>query len=60
MSGTQPKLHNTIMPGGRVQKMTIEAGEEKGLRTVLTKRGINCTTLKKDDMIKILSQHVNI
>ena len=30
---------------------------EKGLRSVLTERGINCTTLKKDDMIKILSQH---
>ena len=51
--GAQLKLHDTIMPGGRVQKMTTEAGEAIGLRTVLTERGINCKTLKKDDMIKI-------
>ena len=55
--GTQPKMHDTIMPGGRVQKMTMDAGMAKGLRTVLTERGLNYATLKKDDMITILSQH---
>ena len=55
--GAQPRMRDTIMPGGRVQKMTTDGGEAKGLKTVLTERGINCSTLKKDDMIKILSQH---
>ena len=45
--GAQPKMHDTIMPGGRVQKMTNDAGEAKGLRTVLTERGINCATFRE-------------
>ena len=57
--GAQPKTHDTIMPGGRVQKMETTPGEAKGVRSVLTERGINCVTLKKDDMITILSQHDN-
>ena len=56
-SGAQPKMHDTIMPGGRVQKMVTTVSEAKGLRSVLTERGINCVTLKKYDRIKILSQH---
>ena len=43
------------MPGGRVQKMTTVSGNAKGLRSNLTERGINCATLTKEDMIKILS-----
>ena len=54
--GVQPKMHDTVMPGGRVQEMTTADGEAKGLRMVLTERGINCATLKKEVMINILSQ----
>jgi transposase len=37
--------------------MITEEGKAKVLRTILTERSINCTTLKKDDMVKILEQH---
>ena len=50
-------MHDTKMPRGCVQKMTTVSGNTKGIRSVLTERGINCVTLKKEDMIKILSQH---
>lgn len=40
--GAQPKMHDTIMPGGRIQKMLTDDGEAKGLKSVLTERGIMC------------------
>ena len=40
----QTKMHDIIIPGGRVQNMSNDTGEAKGLRTVLTERGINCAT----------------
>ena len=54
--GVQPKMHDTVMPGGRVQKMTTADGEAKGLWMVLTEGG-STVRLKKEVMIKILSQH---
>ena len=52
--GAQPRMYDTVRPGGQ---LLTEDGTAKGLRTVLIERGINCVTLKKEDMVKILSQH---
>ena len=30
--GAQPKMHNTILPGGHVQRMVTEDGKAKGLQ----------------------------
>ena len=55
--GAQPRMHDTIRPGGQLQRMVTEDGKAKGLRSVLTERGVNCGTLKNEDMVKILVQH---
>lgn len=41
--GAQPK-----MPGGRPQKMITNDSKAKGLQSILTENGLNCTTYLKD------------
>ena len=53
--GVQPLMRDTVW-AGRVQRMVFNIGNvAKGMRKVLEERGINTTTLRADDMRKILS-----
>ena len=53
----QPLMRDTVW-AGRVQRMVYNVGNvAKGMRKVLEERGINTTTLRADDMRKILSNH---
>ena len=55
--GVQPLMRDTVWVG-RVQRMVFNVGNvAKGMRKVLEERGINTTTLRADDMRKILSNH---
>ena len=52
--GVQPLMRDTVW-AGRVQRMVFNVGNvAKGMRKVLEERGINTTTLRADDMRKIL------
>ena len=42
---------------GKPQSMVLSDGSAKGLRTILTERGIFVSTIKADDMRTILSNH---
>ena len=55
--GQQPKMHPGKLPDGREQQMVYPDGTPKGLRAVLTERGVNTTGMTKQDMITTLQQH---
>ena len=42
---------------GRVQKLVTEEGQAKGLRMVLIERGVDVSSMKKEDMVSVLYQH---
>ena len=54
--GKQPKMHDTVW-AGEVQKMCYNLGIPKGMKKVLEERGINTTSLRKEDMQMILRNH---
>ena len=54
--GKQPKMHDTVW-AGEVQKMCYNLGITKGMKKVLEERGINTTSLRKEDMQMILRNH---
>lgn len=54
--GVQAKLRDTVW-AGKVQTMVFSLGVPKGMKQVLEERGINTTTLRADDMRKILANH---
>ena len=39
---------------GKPQKLAISSGIQKGLKSLLEERGVITTTLKKEEMIKIV------
>ena len=56
--GVQPLMRDTVWEG-RVQRMVFNIGNvAQGLKMVLKERGINTTSLRADDMRKILANHV--
>ena len=54
--GGPRRIRDTVW-AGRPQSMVLPDGSAKGLRTILSERGINTGTLKADDMRTILSNH---
>ena len=54
--GGPRRVRDTVW-AGNVQEMVLPDGRAKGLRTVLTERGINPQRMKADDMRIVLSQH---
>ena len=54
--GGPPRVRDTVW-AGNVQEMVLPDGHAKGLRTILTERGINHQRMKADDMRVVLSQH---
>ena len=43
--------------GGKEQHLVTGEGVLKGLRMVLTKRGINVSNVCRDQMVSVLSEH---
>ena len=54
--GKQPKMRDTVW-AGKPQKMCFVIGVPKGMKIVLEERGINTSSLLKEDMQQILRNH---
>ena len=61
--GKQPKMHDTKFVHPVTGEVVVQAmcsrGVPKGLKTVLSERGVDTSCMKKDDMIKELASHVD-
>ena len=47
--GKQPHMRDTVWDG-RVQRMTLDDGSQKGMRAVLEERGVDTAKMKADEM----------
>ena len=55
--GAQPKMHSTTNPlTGREQKMVFADGTPKGMKQILTERGVNTTKMNANDMRRRLQE----
>lgn len=53
--GAQPAMRDTIW-NGRLQKMVFNNGTPKGMRQVLTERGVDTRRMKADDLRRVLGE----
>ena len=56
LGGKQPSMRDTMYQG-KEQKLVTGEGVPKGLRMVLTERGINVSNMCRDQMVSVLSEH---
>ena len=56
LGGKQPPMRDTMYQG-KEQKLVTGEGVLKGLRMVLTERGINVSNMCRDQMVSVLSEH---
>ena len=54
--GKQPPMHDTYWKG-KLQRLVYSDGTPKGLKNILTERGINVRKMKLDDMKKEIATH---
>jgi transposase len=54
--GTQPKMRDTVF-NGKCQKLVDSKGVPKGLKQVLSERGVNTEGMNKAAMVEELSSH---
>ena len=56
--GAQPRMRDTVWDG-KLQRMVLNDGRPKGMRTVLQERGIDTDRMKAADMRLVLGSHAD-